>query len=316
MAPVFWVTPERYESAARRHPGLARRVRATFGWDLGAFDEAMRTTEVLVGWQFPRESLAGLARRLRWIHVTGAGVDHLFPLDWLPPGVVLTTSSGVHRPKAAEYACMAILMLNNRIPQHVTNQHHARWGRVFNTPVSGKTLAVIGVGNMGGAAAEWAKRLGLRVLGVRRSGRPHRFVDEMFTPDQLDQVLPQAECVLVTAPLTAETRGLIRRKELDLLKSQAGLINMARAGVVDYDALAEKLTRGELSGAILDVFDPEPLPAHSPLWGTPNLIITPHVSSDDAEQYTARMLDLFFENLGRYLSNRALRNRVDLARGY
>ncbi len=316
MASVFWITRERYEDAARRHPTLARRVQATIGWDFEQFDAALRTAEVLVGWRFPRERLAERAPRLRWIHVTGAGVDHLLPLDWLPPGGVLTNSSGVHRPKAAEYAMMAILMLNNRIPRHVTSQRHARWERAFNTPVRGKTLAVIGVGSMGGAAAERAKQMGLRVLGVRRSGRPHRDVDEMFVPTQLDRVLPRADFVLVAAPLTSDTRGLIGRKELDLLKPEAGLINMARAGVVDYEALAEKVGRGELGGAILDVFDPEPLPPESPLWGTPNLIITPHVSSDDAEQYTPRMLDQLFRNVGRYLSRRPLLNRVDAAREY
>lgn len=179
--PFFWLTPELYQEAAGWHPRLARRVQATFGWNFEEFDAAMRTAEVLIGWKFPRENLAERAPRLRWIHVTGAGVDHLLPHDWIPPGVVLTNSSGVHRPKAAEYAMMAILMLNNRIPLHVTNQRRSRWERAFNTPVSGKAVAVIGVGNMGGAAAERAKQLGLRVLGVRRSGRPHRYPDMVLS---------------------------------------------------------------------------------------------------------------------------------------
>jgi phosphoglycerate dehydrogenase-like enzyme len=138
----------------------------------------------------------------------------------------------------------------------------------------------------------------------------------MFTPDELHKVLPRADIVLVCVPLTRETRHVLGRPELDLLKPEAGLINMARARVVDYEALAEKLARGELSGALLDVFDPEPLPADSPLWKTPNLIITPHVSSDDAEAYVPRTLDLVLANAARYLAGRPLRNRVRPEREY
>ncbi len=312
---VFWITPERWAAASRRHPALARRVDATIGWDLEGFDEAMRTAEVFVGWEFDRRDLAVRAPRLRWIHLTGAGIEHLLPLTWVPPGVVLTNNSGVHAPKASEFAAAAILMLNNRIPLHVTNQQRARWEQVFNAPVTGKTLLIVGVGAMGGAAARRAKALGLRVLGVRRSGRPHPSVDRMVRPDALERVLPRADFVLVTTPLTAETRGLLGRKQLDLLKPGAGLINMGRAGVVDYAALADKLRRGELGGAVLDVFDPEPLPSDSFLWHTPNLIMTPHVSSD-APNYADRTLDLFFRNLQRHLTGRPLLNAVDPAREY
>jgi phosphoglycerate dehydrogenase-like enzyme len=183
--------------------------------------------------------------------------------------------------------------------------------------IDGKTLAVIGVGAMGGAAARWAKqRLKMRVLGVRRSGRGHRYVDEMYRPSELNRVLPRADFVLVTAPLTRETQGLIGRRAFSLMKRGAGVINMGRARVVDYDALVDNLRRGRLRGAILDVFDPEPLPAESPLWSTPNLVIVPHVSSDDADDYIERTLDVFFDNVARFLSNRPLRNRVIKARQY
>jgi phosphoglycerate dehydrogenase-like enzyme len=312
---VFWITPERYEAARRRHPALARRLDVSIGWDLEGFDDAMRTAEVFVGWEFSRADLARRAPRLRWIHLTGAGIEHLLPLGWVPPGVTLTNNSGVHAPKASEFAAAAILMLNNRIPFHVENQRHARWHQVFNAPVTGKTVVIVGVGAMGGAAARSLKQLRMRVLGVRRSARPHPSVDRMFGPEALDRILPEADFVLVTAPLTSETRGLLGRKRLDLLKPEAGLVNMGRAGVVDYDGLAEKLRRGELAGAILDVFDPEPLPSDSPLWRTPNLIMTPHVSSD-APNYADRTLDLFFRNVARHLAGRPLHNVVDPVREY
>jgi glyoxylate/hydroxypyruvate reductase A len=307
---VFWITPERWAAAARRHRAAARRLDARIAWDLDGFDEAMQTAEILIGWEFPRKDLAARAPRLRWIHLTGAGLEHLAPFDWIPERVVVTNNSGVHAPKAAEYAEMAILMLANRIPLHVTNQREARWQQVFPAPVTGKTLLIVGVGAMGGAAAARARRLGLRVFGIRRSGRPHRHVDRMFRPAALDRLLPRADFVLITAPLTPETRGLVGRRQLDFMKPEAGLINMGRAGIVDYDALREKLAGGELSGAVLDVFEPEPLPPTSPLWHTPSLVMTPHCSSD-APDYAARTLDLFFANLGRYLAGRSLRNVVD-----
>ncbi len=147
---------------------------------------------------------------------------------------------------------------------------------------------------MGGAAAVRAKQLGLRVIGVRNSGRPHPAVDDMFKPDGLDEALRDADFVLVSVPLTSATLGLIDKNRLGLMKPSASLINMARAEVVDYRALADKLVQGELSGAILDVFDPEPLPPDSFLWDIPNLILTPHVSSDDPERYIPDVLDLLF----------------------
>jgi phosphoglycerate dehydrogenase-like enzyme len=314
---VFWVTPERFAAAVARHADVGQRIDVDFSWDLEGFAEAVADADALIGWRFPQGELARLAPRLRWIQLTGAGHEHLQPFDWLPRGVALTTNSGAHAPKAGEFAATAILMLNHDLPFFVTNQRNARWEKAFGTCIEGKTLAVIGVGAMGGAAARWAKqRLKMHVLGVRRTGGGHRYVDAMYRPDELERVLPKADFVLVTAPLTRETEGLIDRRALASMKRGAGLINMGRARVVDYDALADELRRGRLRGAVLDVFDPEPLPADSPLWSTPNLVIVPHVSSDDAGNYIDRTLDVFFDNARRFLSNRALRNRVVKARQY
>src|SRR5207247_758285 len=144
-----------------RHRRLAARVRTTIGWDLEIFDEAMRAADVLVGWRFPREDLARRAPHLKWVHMTGAGIEHIMPLDWVPPGAWVTTNSGVHAPKAGEFAAMALLMISNRIPALYTAQREGRWHRIFSTPLRGKTLLIIGVGAMGGAAAERAGQLGM-----------------------------------------------------------------------------------------------------------------------------------------------------------
>jgi len=310
LGPVFAATPRRVSEALARHPRLKGKLRITIGHDGDIIEGEIGTADALFAWDFDRANLAERAPRLRWIHAHGAGVSHLMPLDWLPRGAVLTNSRGVHGPKADEYTAMAILMLNNNLPLSVTNQRKAKWEQPFNTSIATKTLLILGVGHVGGGAARWAKRFGLRVLGIRRTGKRHAHVDEMYRPRALHKLLPRADFVLVTAPLTSETRHMIGARELALMKPGAGLINYSRANVVDYKALARKLRGGELS-AILDVFDPEPLPKSSPLWKLPNLIITPHCSSDDREQYTPRTLDLVFANMERFIQGKPLVNRVD-----
>jgi phosphoglycerate dehydrogenase-like enzyme len=316
LQPVFIVTPERWEAALARHPDVAPYLETTIGYDFETYPEAIADAEVLIGYRFPTEHLGRDAPRLRWIQVLGAGVDYLLPLTWVPAGVTITTNSGAHVPKAAESACMAILMLNARVPFFVTSQRRHEWTRVFTPRVARKVLAVIGVGRIGGGIARQAKRLGMRVLGVRRTGAPHRDVDEMYAPGDLHKVLEQADIVLVTAALTSATRHLFGRREFAAMKRTAGFINMTRGGVVDAEALVEALRQGTLSGALIDVASPEPLPSDSPLWDAPNLIITPHVLSDDDEEYVPRTLDIFFDNVRRYFAGRPLWNRVDLEREY
>src|SRR5262249_16847329 len=161
--------------------------------------------------------------------------------------------------------------------------------------IAGKTLLIIGVGSVGGDVAKWAKRFGMKVLGVRRTGKKHPAVDEMHLPKALPRLMPRADFVIVTAPHTVDTHHLLGTREIGLLKPGSGLVNYGRANLVDYEALRGRLEKGELS-AILDVYDPEPLPSSSPLWQTSNLIMTPHSSSDDPEAYTPRTLDLIFAN--------------------
>ena len=291
---MFTITRERYDAAAEKFPEVAAKLDVFIDWDTDHFAESMAAAEVLVTWNLPTENLAAVAPRLKWIHITGAGVEHLTPMDWLPPNVRLVNNKGVHAIKGGEFGLMAILMLHTAMPAIVSNQAKAVYDAIFSPPIAGKTVAVIGVGNIGRSVAQHAKNFGLRVLGVSRHGNPVDEVDEIFPVSELDTVLPQADFVFVVTPLTDETRNLLSRERLSLLKPGAGLVNIGRAAVVDYRALAEKLENGALSGAIIDVFDEEPLPADSPLWRVPNLIITPHISSDDANAYVALTLTLFF----------------------
>jgi glyoxylate/hydroxypyruvate reductase len=272
--------------------------------------------DVLLNPKFPLRQLGASAPQLRWIHITGAGVEPLLPLDWLPRQTVLTNNSGVHADKVRESAAMMLLMLNSRVPTIVSNQRNSRWEQIFSPAIRGKTVLIIGVGDMGGAAAQAAGQLGLRILGVRRSGAPHNDVDQMFRTDDLDHVLPLADFVLLAAPLTTQTKLLIDRRRIALMKRGTGFINIGRAGLVDYAALKDALCEGRLSGAVLDVYDPEPLPPSSPLWTTHNLIMMPHVTSDDEEEYLPKSFDLVFENVRRLVSGKQLLNVVDRALGY
>jgi len=276
----------------------------------------MAAAEALVCWNLPTAELARVAPRLKWIHIIGAGVEHLTPMDWLPAGVQLVNNKGVHADKAGEFGAMALLMLHNAMPAVIANQAAALYDSLYSPSIAGKTVVVIGVGSIGAAVARQAKALRLHVIGVSRHGRAVDGVDEMLTPAGLETVLPRADFVFVATPLTAETRNLISRRRLDLLKPGAALVNIGRAPVVDYAALAEKLRGGELSGAILDVFEQEPLPPDSPFWRVPNLLVTPHISADDGNQYVALTLQLFFENMRRYLNGEALENQVRPDLGY
>jgi phosphoglycerate dehydrogenase-like enzyme len=272
--------------------------------------------DVLLHPKFPLRKLAAGAPELRWIHVTGAGVESLLPLNWLPHKVVLTNNSGVHVDKVRESSAMMLLMLNSRVPAIVTNQRRAHWQQIFTPAIRGKTVLIVGVGDMGGAAAQAARQLGLRVLGIRRKGAPHPDVDQMFQKDELEAALPLADFVLLSAPLTAETKLLMDERRIGLMKPGAGLINIGRAGLADNAALVRALHEGRLSGAVLDVYDPEPLPSSSSLWGVDNLIMMPHVTSDDEDQYLPKSFDLVFENVRRLISGKKLLNVVDRESGY
>jgi len=317
---VFRFT-EKLVASAQARSGLTD-VRTSLGEDLRDLSwlrdagGLVTSNDIVRDPRFPLGELATKAPRLRWIHIIGAGIEPLLPLDWLPDGVTLTNNSGIHVAKIREAATMALLMLNARIPTIVTNQRKALWNPIFTPRIAGKTVLIIGVGDMGAAAAGAAKALGLRVLGVRRSGVAHPDVDRMIPLGTLDTVLAEADFVVLATPLTSETRNLLDRRRIGLMKTGAGFFNIGRAGSVDHEALIEALRSGALSGAILDVFDPEPLPTTSPLWHADNVVLTPHVTSDDLDEYLPRTFDLVFANAARLMRGETLINVVDPARGY
>ena len=285
-------------------------------WDLDRFSESMESADVLVTWDLPTDNLARVAPKLQWIHIIGAGVEHLCPMTWLPDGITVVNNRGTHAAKGGEFGLMSILMLHSRLPAIINNQETSTWRSLFSGSIVDKTVVIIGIGHIGASIARRCKALDMNVIGVSRHGRPVPGIDNVCTSNELDTVLPAADFVALAAPLTVETRNLFDRRRQALTKPGAGIVNIGRSATMDYLALVENLQSGHFSGAILDVFDEEPLPEDSRLWHTPNLIVTPHISADDGNTYVEMTLDLVFTNLERYLDGKPLNNIVDPALGY
>jgi phosphoglycerate dehydrogenase-like enzyme len=221
----------------------------------------------------------------------------------------------MHADQMADYAMAAMFMLHWDVPRILRDQAGAVWRREAKAPLAGRTLGVIGLGAIGQEIARRAQCAGMEVLGVSRSGTAVASVAEVHRQEQLQDVLPRCDFVVLVVPATAETSGLIDAEALRLMKPTASLINFARGSVVEEQALIDALRDRAIKGAVLDVFAAEPLPAESPLWSLPNVIVTPHIAgmSDD---YEARFATAFAANLARYRRGEQLLNIVDLARGY
>ena len=245
---------------------------------------------------------------VEWFQVGGSGYEHIQP--WDHERLTVTNCAGVLAPFQAETVMAAILMLNGGFLRYLDQQRRAEWRQHFFRPLAGQTLAVVGLGQIGGRVAAHAKALGMRVLGLRRSATPHPSVDALYPPEALHRVLAEADVVSLHLRLDETTRHTIDREALAAMKPGAVLINTARGPVVDETAVIAALEEGHLGGAYLDVFETEPLPAESPLWGLKNVILTPHVA-DAVPDWTARFADFFADNLERWLAGEPLQNLVE-----
>jgi phosphoglycerate dehydrogenase-like enzyme len=246
---------------------------------------------------------------VRWFHVGGSGYEHI--LSWDGERLTVTHSAGVLARFLAETVTGAMLMLNGGFLRYLDQQRRAEWRQHSFRPLAGQTLAVVGLGEIGGRVAANAKALGMRVLGIRRSTAPHPAVDALFAPDALHLVLAEADVVSLHVRLDEETRHLIDHEALSVMKPGAFLINTARGPVVDETALVAALEDGRLGGAYLDVFETEPLPADSPLWRMDNVMVTPHVA-DSVPDWPARFAAFFADNLDRWLAGEPLANVADV----
>ncbi|HSE02523.1 MAG TPA: D-2-hydroxyacid dehydrogenase [Methylomirabilota bacterium] len=267
--------------------------------------------EILYCWGPPSALLAG-ATRLRWVQIMGAGVERLLVPE-LPAHVRVTRAAGIFGPWMAEYTIGWCLWVTQRMDGFRASQRARRWAPVDPIPLRGQTLCVVGLGDIGRSIARAAHALGMQVIGVTRSGRPARDAARIYRTSALRVALARADFVVLTLPLSEETRGLLGPAELAAMKSTAWLLNLARGPIVDEAALLAALRARRIGGAVLDVFDTEPLPADHPLWGFDNVVVTPHISGPSTPREIA---PIFNDNLRRYAAGRPLRHLVDRARGY
>ncbi len=281
--------------------------------------------EILCAFNVP-ENWPELAPHLRWLQYPGAGIDGLRPSGLLDQQdrVQITTASGIHATTISEYVFGSILMFNWNWPQMVRLQDGHVWAKssgwynLGGRELDGATLGVVGVGSIGRRIAQLGRAFGMRVLGMRRSsaqGEADPDLAQSYPREHLQEMLGQCDYVVLCVPLTPDTEHLIGEAELRAMKKDSYLVNIARGHVIDEQALVRALREGWIGGAGLDVAEVEPLPSNSPLYGMPNVIITPHVAGLSTH-YDQRLAQLFAENLRRYRAGEPLLNRYDPARGY
>ncbi len=270
--------------------------------------------DIMITWQFPLEMLEK-ASRLRWIQLTSAGVDQLLEARDRLKDVIVTNTRGMHIDAMADYALGAMVMLQRNFSRFFLHQQDRKWSRRIAEPLAGKILGVVGVGAIGREIARRAQSFGMSVIGVKRNPTPLEMVSRLFGPDQLHEMLSLSDFVVLLVPATPETYRMIGEPELRRMKQTGYLINISRGSVVNESSLIQALQQNWIAGAVLDVFEKEPLPGESPLWALENVIITPHIAGD-FEGYVERVIDIFGENFARWKSGGPLMNEVDLGKGY
>jgi glyoxylate/hydroxypyruvate reductase len=271
-------------------------------------------------WQAPAD-MPRNCPRLRWVQGTSAGIGGFLQRTGLArTSLVFTTASGVHGPPLAEFALLGLLYFAKGMPQLARWQEQRHWQPHAGGQVAGSRVLLVGLGGVGRAVARLLSAAGVEVVGAGRLPPAERAADvpgvsSCIAVGQINQALPDVDALILACPLTEQTRNLISERELRLMRPGAVVVNISRGQVIDEDALIGALRSQHLGGAFLDVFAAEPLPASSPLWEMPNVIISPHSASTVATE-NGQLTELFTDNLQRWLAGRPLRNVYDRATGY
>ena len=275
--------------------------------------------QVIIG--EPTHDMMRAAKKLEWLQITWAGVDYYTKNYEFPKNVFFTNMSGAFGQSISEYALAMILSLYKLLPLYRDQQNAEIWsdcGRE-RTPV-GKTILIAGVGDVGGSVAVLMKKFNCYTLGITMFvGKIPEYMDELYTMDALDSLLPRADIIVNCLPSTEKTKGMFGAKRIGLMKPEALFINVSRGDLVDTMALVDALQNGKLSGAAVDVTDPEPLPEGHPLWHCKNAIITPHISGTcfgHLEETENNIMNICANNLKQYVNGQKLLNEVDVQAGY
>jgi D-2-hydroxyacid dehydrogenase (NADP+) len=324
LAEIRAALPDDWEMVAIPEPADSR---GDGGRVAPAVLEAVRGAEVYLGYGVPPElfeaATAPPEGRLRWVHSGSAGVGGALHPEMRASDVVLTNSAGIHAEPIADTVLAMLLHFARGLDWAAAQQRERRWSQdpflAAGAPVrelSESTLGIVGLGGIGRAVARRGVALGMRVVATRRRSAEGLDGVEVFAGDDaLERILPISDFLVVAAPMTDDTRGMIGARELSRLPSHAVVVNVARGGIVDEEALVAALRDGRLRGAGLDVFAREPLPEDSPLWTMPNVLVTPHVSGV-THRFWRRETELIVENVRRWLDGRPLLNIVDKQAGY
>lgn len=312
----IWRLPEGAErKLQKRFPDVEFRVTER----KEELKELLRDADVLLCWRLPEEFFP-LAMNLKWVHTALTGVEDLLFPKLIESNVVLTNSRGVASKGIAEHIIGAMLCLSRKIFESVQHQMRAQWGRYeiwesdsIPCEIEGKTVGILGYGSIGRELAGKCKALGMRVITARKT--PSKGKQSSGGSVRLMTLLRTSDFVVISLPLTQTTEGIIGERELKWMKRGAYLINVARGEIVQEKALMKALNEGWIAGAALDVFETEPLPDRHPLYSMPNILITPHIAGT-SPGYMDRVVEIFGENLHRFLQGKRLKNIVDKKLGY
>jgi len=282
-------------------------------------DSLLAEAEVILGgFNFP-QNMFKRAPNLKWLHITTVGMERYSSMDFMQSNIIITNSRGVISIPIAEQTLMFMLMLTKNARRLVISQEKKLWDRFTTPELYGKTAGLIGIGSIGNEIAKRARGMGMRVIATRRSatgsGPGNSDIDKMYPRDQLKELLHDSDFVVVAAPLTDETKGMMGTAEFKAMKKTAYIINIARGPIINEAAMIQALKEGWIAGAGLDVFEKEPLPPDNELWTMPNVVISPH-SSGVSEMQPYRLVDLFCDNLRRYINKQPLLNLISQDKGY
>lgn len=310
----FWNIPE--PQVNRLRPQFPQ-IKFAYPKQESEFKNELPDAEVFFGYKLEPAQL-DLAKNLKWVHCAAANVSQYMNPGFISRKILLTNSRAMHATPIAEHVIGAMLVFSRKFMhawQHQQKGHYAAYDIINGQPplseLRGKTLYIIGLGGIGKETARLAKAFGMNVIAARKKSIKAEDVDELLDSENFRDGLGRADYLLLSLPLTAESRGLIGERELALLKPECVLINIARSGVLDTNALIKFLREGRIRGANLDVFDQEPLPENHELFSVPNLFLTPHIAGVATQEHWDRMFWLFEENLKRYIAKKPLLNIVD-----
>jgi len=303
------------ENLTSRVRALSPLIEIVSGRQLEEKPEFLDEIEVVYGG--PYRSSYVSARNMKWVQITGAGVNQWTKPEFIESPIILTNVSGIHARSITEHMFAQLLSVTRALPQAWEGQKQQEWKHLGSHVESlyGKTLGILGMGAIGEQTARVARAFEMKTVGLRRSGEAHPAVDEMYSPETRLDFFARSNVVMNLLPQTEKTRNFMSDAEFNALPDGAILVNAGRGSTIDTDALIRALNSGKIKAALLDVTAPEPLPAGHPLWTTKGVYITPHYSGAHPE-YNAEADEIFLDNLRLYLDGEPLHHVVDKREGY